>query len=428
MARSSLMLLLAAVLAWPLPAVDREAAIWLEIPELETRVPANSSAIVATPDVNHLRVHIPLQPGQVNYGSIFAKINTEAANIVMTTSSEAEGILCTFDLNLRGGFRLRPGRNSVEISFKDRYQRLYYASFLVQTASEKDAIPLRPPARPEPIQGTMYAVVVGVSRYKYGGAGLKNLRFADRDAQAFRDFLVSPEGGSFLPENVRFLVNEEATAENLRSALFTFLTKPRAQDVVVLYFAGHGAPDPNDRRNLYLLTYDTRPDDMGGTGFPMWQLQDVFSRILKAKRVVTFTDSCHSFGISGERLTPLRQNNLVNQYLARYAAEGDRAVITASDISQLSYESEQWDGGHGVFTHFLLRGLRGDADQNKDGTVTAGELFPYVRQQVGTATQQEQTPVALPGLAQGLPLSGLGVRKQAQAPGPGNQPARGGQP
>ncbi|MGH9603156.1 MAG: caspase family protein [Terriglobales bacterium] len=429
MARSSFILLLTAVLTWPLPAaVDREAGIWMEIPELEARIPANGAAVVATSDVSHFRVHIPLQPGQVNYGSIFAKINTEAANIVMTTSSEAEGILCKFDLNLRGGFRLRPGRNSVEISFKDRYQRLYYASFLVQAASEKDGLPLQPPARPEVLQGTMYAVVVGVSRYKYGGAGLKNLRFADRDAQAFRDFLLSPEGGSFPPENVRFLVNEEATAENLRSALFTFLTKPRAQDVVVLYFAGHGAPDPNDRRNLYLLTYDTRPDDMGGTGFPMWQLQDVFSRILKAKRVVTFTDSCHSFGISGERLTPLRQNNLVNQYLARYAGEGDRAVITASDISQLSYESEQWDGGHGVFTHFLLRGLRGGADQNKDGTVTAGELFPYVRQQVGTATQQEQTPVALPGLAQALPLSGLGVRKQAHSPDRGDPSTGGGKP
>jgi uncharacterized caspase-like protein len=142
----------------------------------------------------------------------------------------------------------------------------------------------------------------------------------------------------------------------------------------------------------------------------MWQLQDVFLRILKARRVVTFTDSCHSEGVGGRVYgVPIRQNNLVNQYLARYAAEANRAVITASDISELSYEGDQWGGGHGVFTYFLLQGLTGEADANHDGTVTAGELFLYVRQQVREATGGQQNPVALPGLAAGLSLAGLGV-------------------
>jgi hypothetical protein len=143
----------------------------------------------------------------------------------------------------------------------------------------------------------------------------------------------------------------------------------------------------------------------------MSDLQDVFDRILKAKHVITFIDSCHSFGVSGERFGA-RQNNLSNQYLERYASKADRAVITGSDVSELSLEGEQWGGGHGVFTYFVLKGLQNEeADINKDGTVTAGELFWYLSEQVPRATNRQQNPRAVPGLAENLPLSGSGLQK-----------------
>ena len=154
---------------------------------------------------------------------------------------------------------------------------------------------------------------------------------------------------------------------------------------------------------------------MGGTAFPMYQLQDVFTRVIKAKRVVTFADTCHSYGFSGASAHGKKSNNLVNQYLSHFANDSDRAVITASDISQLSYESDKWGGGHGVFTFFLLKGLHGEADFNKDGTVTAGELFAYIHDSVDKATEGNQSPMALPGLAEHLPLSGVGLRKSAKS-------------
>ena len=180
------------------------------------------------------------------------------------------------------------------------------------------------------------------------------------------------------------LLNEQATTENIRHALFTFLTAAQPQDTVVIYIAGHGAPDPHDPRNLYLMTADTKPEDMGGTAFPMWQMQDVYERVLKAKKVITLADTCHSYGFSGARAEDAGQkgSNLINQYLERYAAKGERAVITASDISESSYEDVQWGDGHGVFTYFLLKGLNGEADKNHDGVVTAGELFAYLQHAV----------------------------------------------
>jgi uncharacterized caspase-like protein len=196
-------------------------------------------------------------------------------------------------------------------------------------------------------------------------------------------------------------LNQDATTESVRHALFTFLTRPQEQDTVVIYSAGHGAPDPLDPRNLYLLTADSKPDDMGGTAFPMWQLQDVFERVLKAKRVLTFADTCHSYGFSGTRAgtSSKRANNLINQYLQRYASKGQRAVITASDISESSFEDAKWGDGHGVFTYYLLRGLKGEADMNHDGVVTAGELFAYLQQSVRQATEGKQNPRALVGIA-----------------------------
>ena len=251
-------------------------------------------------------------------------------------------------------------------------------------------------------------MVIGISHYAKGGdQQINDLQYADRDAKAVLDFLKSPAGGGVADQDALLLLNEDATTESVRHALFNFLTKPQEQDTVVIYIAGHGAPDPLDPRNIYFLTADAKPDDMGATAFPMLELQDVFERILKAKRVITFADTCHSYGFSGARAGAgsRRANNLVNQYLQRYASKGQRAVITASDISESSFEDAKWGDGHGVFTYFLLQGLQGKADANHDGVVTAGELFAYLKQSVPQATGGKQNPRAMVGISSGLAVS-----------------------
>ncbi|MGB7844863.1 MAG: caspase family protein [Candidatus Acidiferrum sp.] len=395
--------------------------MWLEIPEQQIYVEPNGSKVLSLKEISYLLLHIYASSSQVNYGSIHAKINAEAANVIMTVKGTSEGILCNLDLKRRPGFEIKPGRDSVEIEFTDSHQRIHYASFLLQvpesTEAEQPAVPKAPPVR---LTGDKYAVVVGISKYEHQGAGLSNLKYADRDARDFLAFLESPAGGSFRKENIRALFNEEATTQNVQTALRTFLAKPGETDTVILYWAGHGDEDPNDNRNLYLLTYDTDPDNMGGTAYLMSDLPTVFRRVLKAKHVITFTDSCHSYGITGERAhvssMENKENNLINQYMEVYAKEGDRAVFTASDISQTSDEDERWGGGHGVFTYFLLEGLRGAADANHDGTVTAGELYAYVKKQVLIATGRAQNPQAILGSAENIPLSGPLVRSQTSLP------------
>jgi uncharacterized caspase-like protein len=70
----------------------------------------------------------------------------------------------------------------------------------------------------------------------------------------------------------------------------------------------------------------------------------------------------------------------------------NQAIMTASDVNETAFESERWGGGHGVFSYFLLEGLRGKADADGDHLVTVGELFRFVRQRVRSETKYRQNP------------------------------------
>ncbi len=392
------------------------AVFQLRIPELDVTVEGTGAAELARNDFSSFEIGI--RKTDLDFGAIHSKINTESADIVMTTISKRAEIVCRFDLTLRAGFQMKPGRNSVEISFEDRRGRLYYASFLLK---DRAVGQYHSPAAPLKTVSEKYAVVVGISKYAHRSRELEDLQYAARDALAFREFLVSPGGGGYKEQNIRILTDEQATLVNIRTALFTFLTKPQEEDLVVIYFAGHGMADPNDPRQLYLLAHDSEFRNMGGTALLMSDFQDVFARILKPKQVVTFADACHSQGISGALFGGgSGENNLINQYLARASGVGERAVITASDISELSFESSDWGQGHGVFTYHLLEGLRGAADFDQDGTVVAGELFQYVQSEVRKATAGNQNPSVVGGLAESLPLSGFaGSRRAGRAAPPG---------
>jgi hypothetical protein len=251
------------------------------------------------------------------------------------------------------------------------------------------------------IQGTRtasarYAVVIGVSHYR--DSRIRNLRYADRDAEAIRDFLLDPRGGGVPRANLLYLANETATYANIHSALFDFLAKPGPEDLAIVYFAGHGTPDPKRPDNVYMVGYDTDIEHIGGTAVPMWDLQASFERTLHAS-VVTFVDACHSGGAKDQLA------NLSNQNWIKLGYGRHRAVITASEVNELSSEGEKWGGGHGVFTYYLLQALGGAGDGKPDHAVSVGEVFDYVRRQVVEETHGAQTPTALAGLSRGILLT-----------------------
>jgi len=237
-----------------------------------------------------------------------------------------------------------------------------------------------------------WAVIVGVSEYQ--NSGIPSLKYADKDAEALASFLQRPQGGGFDSDHMRVLLNKDATLANIKDALINFLSQAIDMDLVIIYFAGHGAPEPGRPQNMYLLTYDSNPSALGTTAFPMWDIQTVLSRYITAKRVVVFTDACHSGGISVEFATRglgVSETNLVNQYLTDLSKSKEGIVVfTASAAGEVSQEYPEF--GHGVFTYFLLQGMEGKADYNNDYTVTINELMQYVEEQVKRKTRGAQNP------------------------------------
>jgi hypothetical protein len=252
------------------------------------------------------------------------------------------------------------------------------------------------------VSGKKYALIIGISKYQ---RGINNLEYADADARSIYEFLQKPAGGGFSRENMRLLLNEQATTANIRQALTGFITQASEDDLLLIFIASHGAPDTTASQNLYFITYDTDVLNMSQTALRMADLGRYVNDNVKSKRLVCFFDACHSAGISTEGTRDL-SNNLANLYLETllYNEKG-RSIITSSDVNEQSLESQKWGNGHGVFTYYLLEGLKGSADTNMDRLVSVGELFRYVRQKVRLNTGFKQNPRMLAGDNENLALS-----------------------
>ena len=140
----------------------------------------------------------------------------------------------------------------------------------------------------------------------------------------------------------------------------------------------------------------------------MWDIETALSRYIRAERVVLIADACHSAGVGSDFATRAItvEGNPVNRYLMQLSKSGKgRAIFTASEVGERSQESKNWGGGHGVFTYFLLEGLRGKADVNKNGIVTLGEAMDYTDERVRRATRNKQHPDTSGNFDRNLPLS-----------------------
>ncbi len=227
-----------------------------------------------------------------------------------------------------------------------------------------------------------YALVVGISDYK--NMPDRALKFAHRDAEAIYSILISPRGGNFRAENVHKLIGPEATLANLRRELEQWLpSAAKADDRVLIYFAGHGFVYGG---KAYLAPFDLEPGNIAGTGYPMEALGKVIGGKIQARYKVMLTDACHSGAITPDASAALNRSLLdVHQSLFSLTASRDR---------ESSFESADWGGGHGIFTYYVVKGLEGEADGNADGIVTADELAEYTRRNVREATANRQTPTS----------------------------------
>ena len=235
--------------------------------------------------------------------------------------------------------------------------------------------------------GQTYALIIGISNYKY----IRPLTYADRDAELFRDFLRSSAGGNLPNDNVFCLLNEEAKAGNFWVKGMNWLRTKNMKkgDRLYIYMAGHG--DAINQDEYFFLTYDCNPagDKNNYLITGNIQLYNLKSRIgeLVRKDVEVFLimDACRSNELPGGA----DGQNLLNSAISE--RKTGEVIMLATGAGQESLEDAKIGTGHGLFTYYLVDGLSGLADQkgNNDKKVTLLELQQYIKQHVPIVAQEK---------------------------------------
>jgi hypothetical protein len=219
----------------------------------------------------------------------------------------------------------------------------------------------------------VYAVVVGVATYNH----MQSLRYTDDDAYHLYAFLKSPEGGAIPDDNISILIDDAATKKNIAREISNTFSKADANDVIMLYMSGHG------------LDGAFVPVDFDGTN-NLLAYDDILSLInaSPAKHKLYVTDACHSGSMYAAK-TPYDMA-LTDFYAKIKNVNGGTAIITSSKKDEVSLEYSGMR--HGVFSHYLINGLKGEANTNKDQFISVEELFNFIYLNVRNHTNNTQTP------------------------------------
>ena len=241
------------------------------------------------------------------------------------------------------------------------------------------------------LSGKRLAVLVGVDQPR--DEAWPRLQYASKDASALA--LVLHDQGHFDAEAL--ITPSSATRANVLAALERLKQKNRSpEDVVVVYFSGHGTLGRRPNRHLerYLVTSDTTRAAASDTGLSVEELNQVFES-LPSRRKVLILAACHS-GSGKSRLPEEVEQELkgLKGEAPRPLSEVSRGVITLS-ASAWGEPAREDDGlKHDIYTHFFLEALVQRKDRNRDGAVSSEEAHDYARTRTYYFTQGRQTPTA----------------------------------
>jgi hypothetical protein len=230
----------------------------------------------------------------------------------------------------------------------------------------------------------MYVVVVGIADYE--GSSI-DLNYSDNDAiQIYNHF------NSAFPKEISagksvLLLNQKATTNNIKQSITDIFKLAGENDYVLFYFSGHGSPGR-------FISYDYN------SGTLEYDFVKNAFKDCKAKYKVCIADACFSGGInqaSGvnsagyQNIAGLREKRL--------------AVFMSSKPNQTSIETSELK--QGVFSYYLIQGMRGNADFNKDSYITVAELFVYTKQKVMDKSQKQQIPIIIGQNLDKMPMARL---------------------
>ncbi len=235
---------------------------------------------------------------------------------------------------------------------------------------------------------TIYAVVVGAADYQWMPA----LQYADDDALQIGNFLKSAAGGALGAHQLTLLIDAEATFQQIISSTTDIFSRADDNDMILFYFSGHGV------EGAFL------PVDADGYHN---QLSHVRLKSLmlasKAKYKLVIADACHAGGMLPHQQAGDQEAIIKKFYSSFEGVAGGLALLLSSKGTEISFEDGKLRSG--VFSFFLIEGLRGAADADNNSIVSIAELATFVRQNVANHTHHIQNPLILGKFDPLMPVS-----------------------
>ncbi len=265
----------------------------------------------------------------------------------------------------RSNKTLKPGKGQVKVAAQQR----------LKAGKKVEENPIK-----------IWALVVGVAAYEH----MPPLNYTDDDAYRMFAFLRSPEGGAVPDNQIHVLVDEGATRKNILSQMERLFYKADSNDVILFYFSGHGL------QNSFL------PIDFDGhlKQVKHDEIKAIFEKS-PAKYKMCIADACHAGGMGKSKNVNLSSS--AYYYKAFNEAKGGTAFMLSSKAKEISIENAGLR--QGIFTHFLIKGMKGRADKNTDNVVTVKEVYDYVHYNVRFYTRNYQNPVLFGDYDEKMPVS-----------------------
>ena len=301
-----------------------------------------------------------------------------------------EELLAIHNGKFKKRVKLKIGKNTILLKATDINNNIAYKDFVIirdeliieDSFSDVDFV-----NKTVDTNSNSIAIVFGIENYR----NTTSVSHAVNDADIFREYLIKKFG--LLRENIYLRLNQHATKAEFDKVFSEggWLDKrvKEGKTEIYFYYAGHGAPDIKQNK-AYLIPYDGDPNYASQTGYEM---DEIYSNLadLKAKSVTVFLDACFS-GANRESEMLLADARPIFIEVEGPAAHG----ITVFSATSSKEISSAWpEKKHGLFSYFLMKGLQGKADLNKDKKLSVKELGDYIQEKVSEQAgylDREQTP------------------------------------
>lgn len=252
-------------------------------------------------------------------------------------------------------------------------------------------------------QPDLFVIVVGLNAYKNE---TMNLNYGKGDAESFAAEVALRTKKLFRKIEVVKLFDAQVTRAAVKAAFDKTAKTAGADDMFVFYYAGHGVMSEETPARFYLVPHDVTKlfgaDDMLREKAIAADELKAWAADIPARKQVMVLDACQS----GGALQAFAQRGASEQKaMYQLARSAGIAVLAATGTEQFASEFKALK--HGIFTYALLKGLSGDADGGKDGTVTVRELDAFLNDAVPELTKQHRGSAQFPNsfvVGQDFPL------------------------